>query len=146
MLNGVTKYFCNNCSRIPKNYNTPIGGQISIIDSTPVGSVWNISKLKTWNCALVSPVPKKGDPHCVNKYRPIQLLMLSPRCLRGQFTDAGEDVHPYHHGFCKGKSTMTNLSDMLMFTAPEFEFCKQFDVVYFDFIRRLSPSLMIYFC
>ena len=98
------------------------------------------------------PVFKKGDKEHVEKYRPISLLPLiskvMERCVLNRIKEyLFELVSACQHGFCPGKSCVTNLIEALEYVGPIHDGGGQTDVVYLDTSKvfdKVNHKLLIH--
>lgn len=96
-----------------------------------------------WKIARLVPVPKKGDRHSIDNYRPIAIInnfaKVFERCLYNRIYPL---VHPLlstsQHGFVNKRSTTTNLVEFTQFLANNIDNNKQVDVVYTDFSKAFD--------
>ena len=72
-----------------------------------------------WKIAKIIPLYKKGDPLDVKNYRPVAILPVLSKILERavflqiiQYMEANQLIHPNHHGFRAGHSTVTSLIQM----------------------------------
>ena len=73
-----------------------------------------------WKRAIITPVFKKGPAGNVCNYRPVSLTCVPSevmeRVIAQQISDhlmSNNILHHAQHGFCKGRSTTTNLLESL---------------------------------
>ena len=88
-----------------------------------------------WLSANVIPVHKKSDKANVENYRPISLLCLCSkvleRCLVNSiFTYIKPLIHDVQHGFLKGRSSTTQLSQVFHENGKVLDRAGQVDVLY----------------
>ena len=91
------------------------GPLTKIINKSLTGGIFP----KIWKQAIVTPILKKGNAQDKSNYRPVSCLMVLSKVLEkivcSQITDYMEKnklIPDNQHGFRKGRSTMTALSDI----------------------------------
>ena len=97
----------------------------------------NVPKLlKT---AHITPLFKSGDKTAVNNYRPVSLTPIIAKIFETIFKDhieahlnRYEIISEYQHGFCKGKSTVTNMLQFQVDIATLSENSISISVIYTD--------------
>ena len=95
-----------------------------------------------WKIANVVPVHKLGEKSHVENYRPISLLPIISKVLeRCIFNNIKchvyERLNPCQHGFIPGKSSITQLIEVLDLIGRELDHGKQIDVLYLDMSQSL---------
>ena len=72
-----------------------------------------------WKQAIVTPILKKGDAQDKTNYRPVSCLMVLSKVLEKivcsqitEYMETNKLIPDNQHGFRKGRSTMTALSDI----------------------------------
>lgn len=85
----------------------------------------NIS-LKSINSSVISLIPKKDNPACVDDYRPISLLNYSLKCITKLLSTRLQTVildlvHPNQYGFIRGRT----IQDCLAWTFQFLHLCHQ---------------------
>ena len=96
-----------------------------------------------WKDANVCPVLKKGRKEFVENYRPISLLSIvskvMERCMFNRiFPYLKEQIHPFQHGFIKGRSTATLLLQIYHKIGSILDNGGQVDVVLLDFSKAFD--------
>ena len=97
-----------------------------------------------WLNANVCPVYKdKGDKNCVDNYRPISLLSVvskvAERCMYNNVSSVmGESIFKDQHGFMKGRSTTTQLTQIFHIIGESVDNHGQFDAIYLDFSKAFD--------
>ena len=98
-----------------------------------------------WKKAIITPVFKKGVAGCVSNYRPISLTCvpskLMERVLAQQIYEhmvKNNILHHAQHGFCKGKSTATNLLEALNDWTLAIQDRHSVTVAYIDFSKAFD--------
>ena len=82
------------------------------------------------------PVFKKGDKSLAGNYRPVSLTSLACKIIESihdkivEFLSVNSLIKDSQHGFCKGRSCLTNLLEFLDIATNSFEGGKQLDVSY----------------
>ena len=103
-----------------------------------------LSKLPAaWKVANIIPIPKSCLPGEVSNYRPISLLPIVSKvmacCIYNQLI---EDIsgQPYNlqHGFLKGKSTTSQLLEVLNEIGQMLDNRVQVDTIYLDFAKAFD--------
>lgn len=90
-----------------------------------------------WKLANVVPVHKKRAKDHVENYRPISLLPIVSkvfeRCVLKGITDQlYQVISPKQHGFCTGRSCVTNLLEALDHIGSLLDSGSQVDTIYLD--------------
>lgn len=96
-----------------------------------------------WKTSIVVPVPKNSQVNIVKNYRPVALLTNFSKLFEKIIVNhlsfhVRHILTPHQHGFLKGRSTVSNLSSYLQFSAPHVLDQKQVDTVYFDLSRAFD--------
>lgn len=70
--------------------------------------------------AVTTPILKRGDRKTVSNYRPVAQLsimcIIMEKCIADyltSFLNLSAQSDPHQHGFCRGKSTETQLLEVL---------------------------------
>lgn len=98
---------------------------------------------KCWKTSKIIPVHKKGPADNVGNYRPIALInsfakvfeMLLAERLEFQ---AKSRISDNQHGFCKGRSTTSNLVVFTEYVSRLLDKCLQVDTIYTDFSKAFD--------
>ena len=104
----------------------------------------NSSKFPTvWKTTKVTPVFKKGDPFILSNYRPISILSNFAKIFDQLiYQQLLPNIKPYistaQHGFLSGRSTTTNLLNIVQTISEVIENRGQIDVIYTDFSRAFD--------
>lgn len=96
-----------------------------------------------WKISYVIPIFKSGDRKLANNYRPISknssaaqtFDCIVAKKLRLIFED---HIAPQQHGFCKGKSTLTNLISFTENVHIAYDSKHQLDSIYTDFSKAFD--------
>ena len=96
-----------------------------------------------WKLASVVPVHKKGTKEHVENYRPISLLPIVSkvleRCvLNGIKAHLYQVIAPLQHGFCTGRSCVTNLLEAFDYIGSLLESGSQVDTIYLDMSKAFD--------
>lgn len=126
---------------------------------TPLTMIFNNSlKLesvpKNWKKAHVAPIHKKGNRKLVSNYRPVSLTSITCKLMEkiiSCYINRHIIVNNYfsisQHGFIKGRSTTTQLLEIMDQWTTVFDNYKQLDCVYLDFRKAfdtVSHKLLIH--
>ena len=104
-----------------------------------------------WKVSRVTPIFKSGEKDNALNYRPISIISAIPKLFEKLVT-AQLTKALYHliveeqHGFCLGKSTVTNLSVISVHIAKALDEGGQIDVIYTDFAKafdRVPHSILL---
>lgn len=80
-----------------------------------VREVWRKKEIpREWTTAIISPIPKKGDPESTENYRPISVLNIIYKIFTSLVNkrvqeEAKEVIGDYQCGFKKGKSVVDHI-------------------------------------
>lgn len=104
-----------------------------------------------WKESFITPIFKSGDISDVKNYRPITKLSLFPKIFESLIVkkihfDLQNIIIPEQHGFCPGKSVLTNLIPFTHSLSLNMDQRKQIDVIYTDFTKafdRVNHDLLI---
>lgn len=96
-----------------------------------------------WKSSFIIPLFKKGARHDIKNYRGIAKLSSIPKLFESIITDdlsfkVKSVISPFQHGFCKGRSTVTNLLTLTSLISDGFKHKCQTDVGYFDFSKAFD--------
>ena len=98
-----------------------------------------------WKQANVTPIFKKGRRNLPNNYRPVSLTSQVGKLMEAIIKDAIVDHLREHelikgsqHGFCKGRSCLTNLLTFLEHITKYVDEGYPVDVVYLDFSKAFD--------
>jgi hypothetical protein len=114
----------------------------------PLTLLFNIS-LQTgcfptaWKISYITPIFKSGNKNVVNNYRPIcrnsSIAQIFDCIVTKKLTLTFKDfIAPQQHGFCKGRSTLTNLISFTERIHSAFSSRCQFDAIYTDFSKAFD--------
>ena len=106
---------------------------------------------REWKCTIVVPVLKKGKKEDATNYRPISLLSLIDkvveRCVFDNFLPFIADrIYQLQHGFMKGRSTVTQLLEIVDILTQAIDQDNQTDIAFLDFSKAfdsVSHSLLV---
>lgn len=98
---------------------------------------------ESWKRIYIVPIPKRVELTDVANYRGISLQSCLPKILdkliAARLTHhLGQLIPRSQHGFMAGRSTITNLLEMVDYIGNNFKQSKQTDVVYIDFSRAFD--------
>ena len=104
-----------------------------------------------WKVANVIPIHKNGSPGEVSNYRPISLLPLVSkvleRCVYNHLIERiSSQLHNLQYGFLKGKSTTSQLLQVLNEIGELLDKRVQVDTIYLDFAKafdRVDHQLLL---
>ena len=96
-----------------------------------------------WKLANVVPVHKKGAKDHVENYRPISLLPIVSkvfeRCVLNSIKEnLYHVISPKQHGFCIGRSCVTNLLEALDHIGSLFHSSSQVYIIYLDMSKAFD--------
>ena len=96
-----------------------------------------------WKVANIIPIPKSGHPGEVSNYRPISLLPIvskvMERCVYNRLIeDISGQLYNLQHGFLKGKSTTSQLLEVLNEIGEMLDNRVQVDTIYLDFAKAFD--------
>ena len=93
--------------------------------------------------ANVSPIFKKGDPANAGNYRPISLLSYVSKLFetlvqKYLYNHVKKYISNEQHGFCEGRSTITNLCTFWNYVVDAIDEGWQVDAIYTDFAKAFD--------
>jgi len=96
-----------------------------------------------WKVAYISPIHKSGPAGDVSNYRPISKLSIFGKIFESIVNDhinisMRSYIIPQQHGFCRGRSTITNLLSYSEFLFSALDSSGQVDVVFTDFRKAFD--------
>jgi hypothetical protein len=96
-----------------------------------------------WKSSFIAPLFKKGARNDICNYRGIAKLSPIPKLFESIVTTdmtfkAKSFISPRQHGFCSGRSTLTNLLTLSTHVSSGFANKMQVDVGYFDFSKAFD--------
>ena len=105
-----------------------------------------------WKLANVVPVHKKGAKDHVENYRPISLFPIVSkvfeRCVLNSIMDhLYQVISPKQHGFCTGRSCVTNLLEAFDHIGSLLDSGSQVDTIYLDMSKafdKVSHRLLVH--
>ena len=102
---------------------------------------------KKMKCANVIPIFKAGDKRCPNNYRPVSITPIVSKLMESIIKDdlekhvyGSEILHSSQHGFCRGKSTSSNLIEFCDDVTNAAENHQSLSVIYTD-LRKAFDSV-----
>jgi hypothetical protein len=98
---------------------------------------------KLWKSSFIIPLFKKGARFDISNYRGIAKLSPIPKLFEAILTSdmtfrVKSLISPSQHGFCSGRSTLTNLLTLSTHVTKGFISKLQTDVGYFDFSKAFD--------
>lgn len=100
---------------------------------------------RDWRRVVVIPVYKGGDRTLVNNYRPISLTCISCKLLEHiiaehilKFLEENRLLYSSQHGFRAGRSTITQLIEVVHDLAAALYEKHQIDVICIDFAKAFD--------
>ena len=112
----------------------------------PLCKLFNMSLSKgyvpeDWRKANVVPIYKSGDRQSVTNYRPVSLLSIISkvleRCIYNRLSPL-ISLNNMQHGFVRGKSTCTQLSEFVHHVGKSLDLSGQTDILYLDFAKAFD--------
>lgn len=107
-----------------------------------------------WKLAKVTPVPKSGNMSDPSNYRPISLTCTAGKILEHiilrhiiAYTEEHGLINPNQHGFRRGLSTVTQLTETLHDLALTLDNRGQTDIIFLDLSKafdRVSHPKLLY--
>ena len=97
----------------------------------------------TWKFSNLIPIFKSGDRSVISNYRGVCILSVIPKLFESIITEEVYNTYrsymtPHQHGFCKGRSTATNLGVYHNFLVKAVESGKQVDAIYTDLSKAFD--------
>ena len=96
-----------------------------------------------WRQANVTPIFKKGDRTLASNYRPVSLTSVVGKLLESIITknirehlDKHKLINDSQHGFCKGRSCLTNLLSFYRKAYEAVDNNDSYDIIYLDFSKK----------
>ena len=124
--------------------------------SSPIHKIFNRSLSEgkfpsIWKLSFIQPIHKSGKRDIVENYRGVCLQSVLPKLLDKLVADRLSRIcrpllSDKQHGFCKGRSTLSNLLEYSTFISESLEKGYQVDAVYTDFAKafdRVSHSHLL---
>lgn len=98
---------------------------------------------KLWKDSFIFPIHKKGSKNDISNYRPIAKLSSIPKLFESIVYDSlyfhcKSIFSPQQHGFLKGRSTTTNLTEFVSKTLQTLEEGNEVDVITTDFSKAFD--------
>lgn len=155
ILNKIKRldiYKCAGPDNIPSVFIKRCRTQLAL----PLAIIFNYS-LKhgtfpaEWKKARVTPIHKKDDESDVSNYRPISILSCFSKLFESLVYPAIAHhvectISDHQHGFCRNRSTETNLVSFISNLSRDVDAGSQIDVIYTDFssaFDKVSHHLLI---
>ena len=96
-----------------------------------------------WKITNICPILKGGNRSDITNYRPISLLpnfsKVFEKALVNKMHDAiARSISPHQHGFCRGRSTTTNLVSITQYLSETLDNGGQVDVIYTDLAKAFD--------
>ena len=95
-----------------------------------------------WKSANVAAVFKKSSKGDKINYRPLSLISIMGKLLEsiirgqvGKFLDENKLIYSTQHGFTKGKSCLTNLTEFIDTIFEWYDKGDSLDIIYLDFSK-----------
>lgn len=109
---------------------------------------------KDWKLAKVTPVPKSGNMSDPSNYRPISLTCTAGKILEHiilrhiiSYIEEHGLINPHQHGFRRGYSTVTQLTETLHDLALTLDNRGQIDIIFLNLSKafdRVSHPKLLY--
>jgi len=125
--------------------------------SIPLLEIYNFSLAngcfpKEWKCSYITSIYKSGDRSDIKNYRGVAIQSAIPKLpdklvTTFMYEKTGAIISLQQHGFMKGRSTVTNLTDYTRFILCNLEDGFQVDSVYTDFSKafdKIDHDLLIF--
>lgn len=128
---------------IPANflqYNVEI---VAPVLTDCINTMFRTGRVPTsWKQCFMIPIPKKGALNDISNYRGVAIQSCLPKIMdkiitRMLYETVGKTIKPSQHGFMKGKSTTTNLTEKAQVLHDETKL-SQVDVIYFDLSKAFD--------
>ena len=116
----------------------------------PIQKLFNMSLSqgvipKSWKCATVTPIHKDDDKDNAENYRPISITSqigktlekIVRKSIMSHLTE-NSILSDHQHGFCEGKSCLTNLIEALEDITSMIDDGKPVDAVFLDFKKAFD--------
>ena len=107
-----------------------------------------------WKKALVTPIHKKGNKKLASNYRPVSLTSITCKLMEKIMYSfiidhiyANNHFSNFQHGFMKGRSTTSQLLEIMDHWTESFDLDTQIDCIYLDFKKAfdsVSHELLIH--
>lgn len=108
--------------------------------------------MQLWKVSYIIPVHKSGKRTDVSNYRPIAKLSSIPKLFESIIYDSlyfscKSLFSPYQHGFLKGRSTTTNITEFVSYTLNSLESGNEVDLIVTDFSKafdKISHKIILH--
>ena len=126
---------------IPAEILKHVGGNYKQRLCALIRKIWSMEQMpQQWKCALICPIPKKGDRRECENYRGISLLDVSykliARVIRNRLrTYHNRLVGEYQGGFREGRSTTDQIFTLKMIQSQAYEQNLSLHVLFVDFMK-----------
>ena len=152
-LDNVTK------SAGPDNINARVLKELHDVIIEPLTLLFNNSLNQgmvpqEWKKALVTPIHKKGNKKLASNYRPVSLTSITCKMMEKIMYSfiidhiyANNYFSNFQHGFMKGRSTTSQLLEIMDHWTESLDLDTQIDCIYLDFKKAfdsVSHELLIH--
>lgn len=98
-----------------------------------------------WKQGNIIPIYKKGDRTDPGNYRPVSLTCITCKIMESiirnklqSFIENNNILRDSQHGFCKGRSCLTNLLAFFEEATKCFDVSRAYDIIYLDFQKAFD--------
>ena len=143
----------------PDNINARVLKELHDVIIEPLTLLFNNSLNQgmvpqEWKKALVTPIHKKGNKKLASNYRPVSLTSITCKMMEKIMYSfiidhiyANNYFSNFQHGFMKGRSTTSQLLEIMDHWTESFDLDTQIDCIYVDFKKAfdsVSHELLIH--
>ena len=143
----------------PDNINARVLKELHDVIIEPLTLLFNNSLNQgmvpqEWKKALVPPIHKKGNKKLASNYRPVSLTSITCKMMEKIMYSfiidhiyANNYFSNFQHGFMKGRSTTSQLLEIMDHWTESFDLDTQIDCIYLDFKKAfdsVSHELLIH--